>query len=181
MITIATAFTIVRIALMPVVMYCIQAAQYNYAFALFLIAACTDIIDGFIARKFNQITPLGSILDPIADKFLILGCFAAFWYWHALVPQWFFVALLIKEFLLMVGSLFALGLMPGVNLKADWLGKIAMLSQVTFVCWLLGGAMYGAKMPFVTIILMCLVLGTGTAALIRYAMRIKNVQQLLHH
>src|SRR5579863_5772212 len=91
-ITTATMFTIARILLTPIIVYLMIAQCWRSASLFFIIAALTDVIDGFLARHFNQKTFLGACLDPVADKIFLFSCFftlffinSAFFY----VPAWF--------------------------------------------------------------------------------------------
>ena len=70
--TLANAFTALRIALIPFFAWAWRARENERALSLFLVAAATDLIDGFLARWLNQKSRLGALLDPIADKLLLL-------------------------------------------------------------------------------------------------------------
>ena len=73
MLTVASYITLVRLFLTPVVVYYIWQQQWLMAIFIFLFAAATDLLDGLVARRFNQQSTLGQLLDPIADKCLIMG------------------------------------------------------------------------------------------------------------
>ena len=73
--TIPNYITIFRFLLVPLVVYAIYSGQMTLAFAGFLIAAVSDGVDGFIARRFNMRSELGTYLDPIADKLLLVTVF----------------------------------------------------------------------------------------------------------
>jgi CDP-diacylglycerol--glycerol-3-phosphate 3-phosphatidyltransferase len=69
--------TVIRILLVPVFIYYLFKEELFYnilAFAIFLIASITDLVDGYLARKWNQTTEFGKFLDPLADKILVIGC-----------------------------------------------------------------------------------------------------------
>ena len=71
--TTANRITIFRILLVPVFLLLEYAGQPYIAFALFVIASLTDLLDGYIARHYNQITVFGKFMDPLADKMLVLA------------------------------------------------------------------------------------------------------------
>ncbi len=73
--TVANFLTITRLILIPVFATAIFYQQYRWALGLFFVAAVTDLLDGFVARSFNQKTELGAILDPMADKILLVTAF----------------------------------------------------------------------------------------------------------
>lgn len=74
----ANIFSIVRIILIPVILWLFFKNQETASFIVFLIAAFTDIIDGFLARKFHRETKIGKFLDPAADKLLVICVYIAF-------------------------------------------------------------------------------------------------------
>lgn len=74
-ITIPTVLTLIRFALVPVFVGLFLHGEYRLALYVFLVAGSTDFLDGYIARKFNMRSTLGSMLDPLADKFLMVLSF----------------------------------------------------------------------------------------------------------
>lgn len=83
----ATIVTISRFFLVPVFIYFFFIDNFQYAVITLIVASLTDVIDGTLARKFNMATPLGSALDPLADKFLMLVSFLALSY-KGIIPWW---------------------------------------------------------------------------------------------
>jgi len=138
-VTVSTIFTIGRIILTPCIVYAMLTAHWGTAFWVFVFAALTDVIDGGLARLLDQRTALGACLDPIADKVLLLSCFATLSFIRTplfAIPHWFVSFVIAKEFLL-VGGAVALYYMRGyVDIYATKLGKATTLAQVSFIIWL---------------------------------------------
>ena len=97
------------------------------AFATFLIASFTDILDGYIAKKNNMVTNFGKLMDPIADKILVLAAFLAFVEME-LIPAWMVVIIIFREAI--VTGLRIAALTQGRVLAAEDGGKQKMVSQV---------------------------------------------------
>ena len=116
------SITIVRLLIVPVFGYYMYHGQYILAIALFLLAGATDILDGFIARKFNMITAWGKIADPLADKLMQLTALLALVF-NGLVPLLFLVVIFAKELTLMVGG-FVL-YKKNIIVSSRWYGKLA--------------------------------------------------------
>ncbi|MDA0771497.1 MAG: CDP-diacylglycerol--glycerol-3-phosphate 3-phosphatidyltransferase [Cyanobacteria bacterium] len=76
--SLANNLTISRIILAPIILLLLVSSQYLYALILFILAALTDYFDGYIARKYEQESQMGGILDPIADKLVIIPCLIFF-------------------------------------------------------------------------------------------------------
>jgi len=138
-ITISTMFTIARIVLTPFIVGAMTYGWWGVAFSLFVSASITDVIDGGLARMLDQRTALGACLDPIADKILLLSCFATLSFVSTplfTIPTWFVSFVLAKE-LLLVGGVVLLYYMRGyVDVYATKLGKMTTLAQVSFIIWL---------------------------------------------
>ena len=99
--------SVVRLALVPVFAIVFHSgAQYAYTIAavIFLAAEITDILDGYIARKYNQITRLGRVLDPLADKLMKATAMVCLSVVH-IVPVWAVVALFAKELTILFGTI----------------------------------------------------------------------------
>lgn len=101
--TIPNILTISRIATTPAIGYFIWTGANSQALACFAYAALTDLLDGFIARKFKQDSDLGAILDPIADKLLLTTCFVAL-YHASLMPFWLVRSFVIRDVLILFGG-----------------------------------------------------------------------------
>jgi len=97
------------------------------AFIVFSLASITDFFDGFLARKNNLVSDLGKLLDPIADKILIIGVFCAFLQ-LGIINAWMVSVIMFREFV--VTGLRFYGLSKGVILEARSLGKNKTLSQI---------------------------------------------------
>lgn len=122
---IPNVLTMLRIVLLPVLVFFYRSGQTLAALAVYLAAMLSDVLDGVIARRTNQITALGKLLDPVADKLsllTILSLFAA----DGQIPRWVLFAVLAKELLLIGGGILALK--KGWIVSALPIGKAATLS-----------------------------------------------------
>lgn len=102
--TVPNILTTARIATTPFVGYFICTGMHQHALACFAFAATTDLLDGFIARKFNQQSDVGVMLDPIADKLLISTSIICM-YNVELLPMWLTQGLIIREMSLVIGAI----------------------------------------------------------------------------
>lgn len=103
---------------------------------IFWIASITDFLDGYIARKNKQVTNLGKLLDPIADKFLVTGAFISL-VELGLAPAWMVVIIIGREFA--VSGLRQVSLNYNVIIPASRLGKTKMISQIVAISFLILG------------------------------------------
>ena len=133
------SLTLFRIFLVPflVVVLLTKFSGREYAgLAIFLVAAITDFFDGFIARRRNQITRLGVLLDPIADKLLMSAAFISLVELQY-AKAWMVVIIIGREFA--VSGLRAIAAQQGVTIAASPLGKSKMVSEVVAVSLLILG------------------------------------------
>src|SRR5438552_9186904 len=100
------------------------------ALAIFLAAAATDLLDGFLARRWGQITTIGTLLDPIADKLLISAALISLVQIN-LVPGWMVILIVGREFA--VSGLRSIAAAEGYTIRASDLGKTKMVAQVTAI------------------------------------------------
>src|SRR5215468_6647730 len=98
-----------------------------FALAIFLTAAATDLLDGYLARRWGQVTTVGTLLDPIADKLLISAALISL-VQIRLIPGWMVVLIVGREFA--VSGLRSIAAAEGYTIKASDLGKSKMVTQV---------------------------------------------------
>ncbi|MBI3099794.1 MAG: CDP-diacylglycerol--glycerol-3-phosphate 3-phosphatidyltransferase [Planctomycetes bacterium] len=111
---------------------------WDVAFLLFLIGALSDIVDGYLARRWNIVTDFGRVTDPFVDKIIVCGSFVFFLKIPALegvLPAWMVVVILAREFL--VSGLRSLLEAKGLPFPANWWGKQKMVVQSVVVCVIL--------------------------------------------
>ena len=104
------------------------------ALAIFLVAAATDLVDGWLARRWGQVTTVGTLLDPIADKLLISAALISL-VQIGLIPGWMAVIIIGREFA--VTGLRGIAAAEGYTIKASDLGKTKMVTQVVAISLLL--------------------------------------------
>jgi len=122
--------TVVRLLLTVIFIYFLNQDGFEsvlWAAGLFTVASITDFLDGYIARKYNLITPFGKIMDPIADKFLTLSAFFIFMQNH-LIAGWMFVLICAREVIVTILRLSAMR--KGIALAAESAGKVKTVLQI---------------------------------------------------
>lgn len=126
----ANLITILRIVLVPIFLVILLTEMENkeiFAFIIFIIAALSDAIDGYIARKYDQITELGKFLDPLADKLLVSAALLALVYLQ-LVETWVAAVIILREIFITAFRFYFL--VKDTTFSASWLAKKKTLFQV---------------------------------------------------
>ena len=129
--------SITRMALIPVMVALMQPdiPVCNVLSALvFALAALTDFLDGYIARKHHIVTDFGKFIDPVADKLLVLSALIML-IQHSVMPAWVVVVILARE--LCVDGLRMVAVGQGRVIAAGGLGKIKTVSQIVLILWLI--------------------------------------------
>jgi len=157
-------------ALIPVFASLLFYGKSEWALAVFLIAGISDGIDGFVARRYNQQSELGTILDPIADKLLMTTAFIVLAMKgvlgevkHLPVPFWVTAAVIGRDVLIVVVA-GAINIMTGFKgFKPSWLGKASTLVQVIAVTLILVAAVTRQSfyLPTVYTIVVLLAVASG--------------------
>jgi CDP-diacylglycerol--glycerol-3-phosphate 3-phosphatidyltransferase len=127
------SLTLLRIFFVPLLVVLLLTSGHNmdlWAVGVFLLAATTDLLDGYLARKRAEVTSLGIMLDPIADKLLTSAAFISLVYLH-LVSAWMAAIIIGREFA--VSGLRAIAAAEGFSLEVSELGKSKMVSQVVAI------------------------------------------------
>jgi cardiolipin synthase (CMP-forming) len=148
--------TLGRILLVPIVVWAISSGQMWIAFVLFLAAGVSDAVDGFLAKRFGMTSELGSYLDPLADKALIVSIYVALGI-NGVVPGWL-VILVVSRDIMIVGAVVLSWLIGSpVMMKPLLVSKLNTVAQIVFACVVLGSLGYNIEAKTLTIVLMGLV------------------------
>ena len=137
--TTATKITLFRVVMIPVFLVCMYLSEIwswmqIVSCVVFAVASLSDILDGQIARRCNQVTDLGKFLDPLADKVLVIAAMAMFCEW-GIYPAWALMIVLAREFAVTGLRLIAAG--KGRVIAAGWSGKIKTASTMVCLCAML--------------------------------------------
>jgi len=121
--------TIMRIGLVPPVVVALLHGQYPLALVLYVVAGVSDGIDGYIAKRFSYTSRLGSILDPLADKLLLVGTFIALAA-QGLLPVWVVVLVILRDVVILSGGIAYHVLIGGYELQPTIISKINTFFQI---------------------------------------------------
>lgn len=135
---VANKITVLRMLLVPAFLILAYTGKTLAAVSVFIIASVSDFVDGYIARKYNQITVFGKFMDPLADKILVLSAMC-FFVEIGCMPGWAVAVVLFREFA--VSGLRLLAVQNQVVISAAWSGKIktgatmvAIIVMMAFRC-----------------------------------------------
>ena len=127
----ANKITMLRIFIVPIFLVFIAVKKIPFgieiATALFIIAALTDKLDGYIARSRNQITNFGKLMDPLADKLLVAAALISL-VEYQVIPTWVAMIIITREYA--VTGLRSIAASDGTVIAASWLGKLKTVTQI---------------------------------------------------
>ena len=136
----AIILTLFRIAAIPAVVICFYSPLPDarpIAAILFGIAAVTDFIDGWVARKFNQSSRFGEFLDPVADKALLVCVFVTLGFKNVL-PLWLIILAVSRDILIVGAVILSWMLEKPVKMKPLWISKLNTAMQIVLIAVALG-------------------------------------------
>ena len=137
--TVPNAVTIIRLACVPLFVWLLFAEDDRFVAALLLGAlGATDWVDGWLARRLDQVSEFGKILDPTADRILMVTAIIAMWI-DGSVPWWFAAVTLVREVLVSLAALI-LGALGAARIDVTWWGKTGTFFLMFAYPLLLGGA-----------------------------------------
>ncbi len=170
--TTATKLTLLRIILIPVfllILYLGFPGATWIALAVFILASLTDTLDGYVARKYDQVSNVGKFLDPLADKILVAA--AMCWFVEAgQMAAWVLAAVLLREFA--VSGLRLVAVERGKVIAAAWSGKVKTASTMVCIC-----VMLVFDLPWLNILCQAVILGTTLYSGVEYFLKNKAVFQ----
>ena len=146
MIYVPNFLTLLRIASVPFIIILLFNNDYELALWLFVLAGLSDGLDGFIAKRYGCVTKLGTMLDPLADKCLLVASFVMLSYQEYL-PFWVTVVVVFRDLIIIGGVLFVTLLIGNVVLKPLLISKTNTVVQIFLVFITLLNLAYPSLMP----------------------------------
>ena len=125
--------TIGRIGLTAPVGYLLLEEAYAAAMVLFLVAGISDGLDGYLAKRYGWHSRLGSVLDPLADKILLVISFVALT-WVEVIPLWLLALVLGRDVVIVAGAVAYHFLVGSYEMAPTWLSKVNTTMQIVLVC-----------------------------------------------
>ena len=135
--TTANQLTILRIVFVPVFIILLVYHELGWALATFVLAGLTDVLDGIIARRFGQKTSIGAVLDPIADKLLMVSSILILslpqMEFHNTIPRWLMIVIIFRDVFILLVSLIVVLMVGWRVFTPSPYGKISTFMQVITV------------------------------------------------
>ena len=154
--SIPNLITLARILLVPVVVWAIATGRMHTAFLLFLAAAISDGVDGFLAKRFGMKTELGAYLDPLADKVMIVSIYVTLGV-TGVIPLWLVILVVSRDFLIVGGVMLSWQVGRPVKIKPHIVSKLNTAAQLVFACLVLASHGYSFDPEPVLTLVMVLV------------------------
>ncbi|MDX1824607.1 MAG: CDP-alcohol phosphatidyltransferase family protein [Thiohalomonadales bacterium] len=163
-----------RILLVPPVVLTMLEQRWGVALPLFLIAGLSDGLDGFLARRYHWTSRLGAILDPIGDKLLMVSSYLVLG-WLAILPLWLVVLVILRDVIIMTGTVIYRYFIGIVEFEPILLSKINTICQILLVtltlCLLAGLEILAGLQTFLIYTVLVTTISSGVAYVILWGRR----------
>ena len=156
--TTANKITLVRVALIPIFLFLAYRGLRWPALIVFIIASLSDLLDGYIARHYHQVTNFGKFMDPLADKMLVLAAMV-FFVEKGQMPGWVMALILFREFA--VSGLRLVAVEQNRVIAAAWSGKVKTTCTMVGLCFMMVFGKYEAMNTFVSIVILATTVYSG--------------------
>ncbi len=167
----ANAISLARLCAAPLVMWLILTDELALAFWLFTIAAVSDAVDGYIAKRYGSETLLGAFLDPIADKALLVGAYIALGDYHDVgigLPLWLVILVVFRDMTIIGGAILFRMLTRTLSMEPLMISKVNTVAQIVLAATMLGRLGLDFGWPVVTEALIYVVAVTTLASGVAY-------------
>jgi len=145
-VTIPNVLSVVRLVLIPVFLWLLATGQYGWALIVIVVSSLTDFVDGYVARRFDQVTRVGQLLDPAVDRLFIFSTLIGL-AWQGFLPWWLVTVIVLRD--LALGVLGVVLANHGYGpLPVHHLGKVATFSLLFALPTLVLGAAFPSLAPF---------------------------------
>lgn len=164
--------SLLRIVLVAPLVLMILHDRYEAALLVAVVAGVSDAVDGFLARRFRWQSRLGSVLDPVADKLMLVGCMLALG-WLQEAPRWLVALVVARDAIITLGALAWHRLLHNFVARPSWLSKTTTVAQIGFVLWVLADHAFGWHMHSVVPgwIVAVLTIASGIDYIVRWGRR----------
>ena len=142
--------SIIRIFLVYPILNNIYLGNFYIGIIIFVIAAITDALDGFLARKMDWHTNLGKILDPVADKLLLSGTVFILWL-NNFIPFYIFIIFISRDLAILIGAAIQMSLIESVTPSPNLLGKLTTSIQIIYISIIFLKELLVFNFPFVAL------------------------------
>ncbi len=147
--------TLGRILLVPVIVWAIASNQMAIAFVIFVTAGVSDAIDGFLAKRFNMTTEIGALLDPVADKALLVSIYVTLGI-SGDIPRWLVILVVSRDFMIVGAVIISWILDNPVPMKPLMVSRLNTVAQVSFAALVLASLGFGfSTAPYEIILMLC--------------------------
>jgi len=151
--SIPNLITLGRILLVPIIVWAIASGQMEIAFSVFVVAGVSDAVDGFLAKRFNITSELGALLDPLADKALLVSIYIALGIWGA-IPRWLVILVVSRDIMIVAAVIVSWLFDKPVQMKPLMVSKLNTVAQVGFAALVLASLSFGFQPTPYDLILM---------------------------
>ncbi len=173
------AISLARLFSAPLVVWLILSNEITAAFWLFLIAAISDGVDGFIAKRLGMTTVLGGFLDPIADKALLVGTYAALGS-NGVLELWLVILVIFRDLLIVGGALLFRLLTRSLDMEPLMVSKVNTVAQIVLAAVVLGNGGLDLGLSILIDVLVVVAatttLTSGAAYVVQWTRRVAGVE-----
>lgn len=138
--------TLARLFMVPVLILVLKDEDYQLALVVFLIAGISDALDGYIAKKYNFVSQFGAVLDPVADKLLLVSAYVMLSI-IGHVPFWLVLVIVSRDLFIVGGYMVVTSLMGAVTMNPSMLSKLNTFMQIILVIAILAEQAAGYHYP----------------------------------
>ena len=151
----------------PMLILLLKDQQYVLAFYIFIVAGISDGLDGFIAKRFGYVSQLGAILDPLADKLLVVTSYVMLTM-TGQIPFWLLLTVAFRDLLIVGGYLINASLSGAAELRPSYASKLNTFMQISLVVVILATEAYGLSLAMLIQILIYVVFVTTVVSGVHY-------------
>lgn len=138
------SLTVGRILLVPLIVWLLSLPRYDLALAVFVLAGLTDLVDGYLARRFGQKTLVGAYLDPLADKALLVSVYVTLGFKGA-IELWLVVIVVSRDIAIVAAVLLSHLIGVRVRISPLFISKVNTVGQILFVLFVLGAYAFAVE------------------------------------